>query len=496
MARLRGKWTGKRWDRGSSRRGVSRALAIALIWWIPSAAIAQVQVDTETVDTGAGAEEARRAAAAVEALEEARAAVAGAADRDVTFAEVLADPDNVALNFSYAKSQVRKGRLKSAATTLERILLLHPDLHEVRLFYALVLIRLDSLETAERELRRLETLSMEDGLRAELERLLDQIADRRSRWRVSLLTGVGANYDWNVNSVPYDRIRLFGGVPASLDDGSDRIGDFSFTGFAQWDMAYDLGYQARHEVIGSLLYYIDDQVIHDPLDISSFGFDAGVRLRFPGVTLTPTIGRTVLRLSREQYYTAHEAKLAVEVPLPPDMELFGDIGYSRERYYLISESISGPDQNGPLVDGRIGVEYDLDQRNRVTGIYDFSLKRGKPLHEHRWQHGVQVSHLFLFEHGGFLNSSLKVTQNQEYRPDPGEHPDRKRRDITYKVRIGYGAPIGRLVDLDWLAPGLENAVGNTVASVTGEYYKNTSTIRNFRYENRRGEVLLTRKWTF
>lgn len=456
----------------------------------------QSQIDADAVNTDAASAETERAQDALDALEKAKASVAAAPDREVTYGEVLADPDNIALNFAYAKSQVRKGRLKSAATTLERILLIHPELHEVRLFYALTLIRLDSLESAERELLRLEKLSMEDGLRAELERLRDRIADRRSRWQVSLLTGIGANYDWNVNSVPEDRIRLFGGVPANLNDDAARIGDFSFTGFAQWDMAYDLGFQARHQVIGSLLYYIDDQVIHDPLDISSFGVEGGLRLRYPGFTLTPTLGRTVLWLSREQYFTAYKAKLAAEVPLPPDMKLFGDIAYSRERYYEITETTSGPDQNGPRIDGRVGLEIDLDQRNRVTGIYDFGLKRGKPLHEHRWQHGAKLSHLYLFDHGGFLTSSLKVVQNQEYRPDAGDEPDRKRRDITYRVRVGYGAPVGRLLNLDWMEPRLERALAGTVATVTGEFYKNTSTLRNFRYVNRRGELLLTRKWTF
>lgn len=456
----------------------------------------QVQIDADAVDTDAGATEAGRAQDALDALNKAKAAVARAPDREVTYAEILAAPDDIALNFAYAKSQVRKGRLKSAATTLERILLIHPELHEVRLFYALTLIRLDSLESAERELRRLETLSMEDSLRAELERLRDRIADRRSRWQVSLLTGIGANYDWNVNSVPEDRIRLFGGVPANLNDDAARIGDFSFTGFAQWDMAYDPGFQARHQVIGSLLYYIDDQVIHDPLDISSFGVEGGLRLRYPGFTLTPTLGHTVLWLSREQYFSAYKAKLAAEVPLPPDMKLFGDIAYSRERYYEITETTAGPDQNGPRVDGRVGLEIDLNQQNRITGIYDFGLKRGKPLHEQRWQHGAKLSHLYLFDHGGFLTSSLKVVQNQEYRPDPGDEPNRKRRDTTYRLRVGYGAPVGRLLDLDWLDPRLERGLAGTVATVTGELYKNTSTIRNFRYVNRRGEFLLTRKWTF
>ena len=55
--------------------------------------------------------------------------------KDVTFEEVLMDPDNVKLNFAFAQAQVAKNDLLGAASSLERILMVNPDLHEIRLFY-------------------------------------------------------------------------------------------------------------------------------------------------------------------------------------------------------------------------------------------------------------------------------------------------------------------------------------------------------------------------
>lgn len=453
----------------------------------------------EEFDTREPAVESERAETAAEAEERVYRLLNEGLSSDtgtVTYADLLKDPDNPALNIAYARQQIAKKRFKSAASTLERLLLIAPKANEVRLLYALVLIELNSLDAAERELTRLSSLEMTPALRAQLTALLDRIADARSRWELSLITAAGAAYDWNVNSVPQDRVRLFGGVPATLNDDSARIGDVSFSGLAQWDMAYDLGYQARHQAVGRILYYIDDQVIHDPIDISTLGVEAGVRLRFPDLILTPKIGHTALWLSREQYFSAYKASLDYELALPPDMKLFGRAAYSHERYYEITETSTGPAQNGPRAEASVGLETDLDLRNRVSLSYGAGVKRGVPLHEHRFYHHLTFAYQHLFEHGGFFTGRFRLGQMREVRPDPSDDPNRKRRDITGRLRLGYGIAIGRLVDLSDADPRLAQGLGKTVASVGAELYRSTSTVRNYRYWNRRAEFLLTRKWNF
>lgn len=46
-------------------------------------------------------------------------------DSDVTYEQVLKNPDNPALNAAYARGQIKRGDLLGASTTLERILLVH-----------------------------------------------------------------------------------------------------------------------------------------------------------------------------------------------------------------------------------------------------------------------------------------------------------------------------------------------------------------------------------
>ncbi len=134
----------------------------------PAAAQSQVPAVQEQQRPAQGLRETERAERAFKAAEELRPLEAG---ERVTYADVLQHPDDVELNYLYAQSQVESGDLRGAAATLERILLLAPDLARVRLLYAVVLFRLDNLNEAEREFRTVSELPMPDSLREEVDSL-------------------------------------------------------------------------------------------------------------------------------------------------------------------------------------------------------------------------------------------------------------------------------------------------------------------------------------
>src|SRR5215510_14977855 len=73
-----------------------------------------------------------------------------------SFDQVLTAPDDPQINLSYARQEANDGHLLNAAAALERILLAHPNAHGVRLFYAVVLYRLNDLQGAKRQLQLLE----------------------------------------------------------------------------------------------------------------------------------------------------------------------------------------------------------------------------------------------------------------------------------------------------------------------------------------------------
>jgi hypothetical protein len=53
--------------------------------------------------------------------------------RKVTYADILANPDDIELNLAYAQNQIADGNVLGASATFERILLLKPDHARARL---------------------------------------------------------------------------------------------------------------------------------------------------------------------------------------------------------------------------------------------------------------------------------------------------------------------------------------------------------------------------
>jgi tetratricopeptide (TPR) repeat protein len=176
----------------------STALILSLIFSGPAGAFAQ-DIDEEIQKPSTAADTQKSAIDLAEEADQRRAIE----DADgVTYADVLKDPDNIELNYKFAKSQVADGNLKGAATTLERILMIDPALPKVRLFYAIVLYRLGNLHEALRELEGLRKVPMTESLKAEIDLYIARIKRelRRTNWNAT--AGFGMQWDNNRNSAP------------------------------------------------------------------------------------------------------------------------------------------------------------------------------------------------------------------------------------------------------------------------------------------------------
>lgn len=80
---------------------------------------------------------------------------ASAAAAPPTFDDVFAAPDDPKLNLDYAYAQASEGNLLVAAAALERVLLANPGWDSVRLYYAVVLYRLDDVQAARQQFRQI-----------------------------------------------------------------------------------------------------------------------------------------------------------------------------------------------------------------------------------------------------------------------------------------------------------------------------------------------------
>src|SRR6478672_7716161 len=122
---------------------------------------------------------------------------AEAVEADATYADVLAHPDDLAVNLSYVRRLVGEARLDAAAATLERLLLIYPDALDLRYSYMLVLFRLADYQGALAEIAELEARGLPPPLAAEIARYRKAIEDQARATRVDLSLAAGGRYDSN-----------------------------------------------------------------------------------------------------------------------------------------------------------------------------------------------------------------------------------------------------------------------------------------------------------
>jgi len=184
------------------------------------------------------------------------------------FEAVLAAPDDEALNLSYAREQARIGNLGLAASTLERILILEPNRHSVRLFHAVILYRLGDMQGARDELRRLEAVQLTPLQRAEAEsyaRRIEQSAAARS-YSGSLNAGVA--YENDAAGAYFTAFELLG-APAPEEGVSSEV-SLALEGRA------DIGADQVWQVYGTGLLYDHSALSGAAIDFQRAGLEAGL----------------------------------------------------------------------------------------------------------------------------------------------------------------------------------------------------------------------------
>jgi tetratricopeptide (TPR) repeat protein len=412
-------------------------------------------------------------------------------DRIVSYEDVLRAPDDIDVNFAYAQIQIARGDVRSAAATLERILLIEPDLPRVRLLYAIVLYRLDNIDEAERELRAVRLLEMPPSLRAELDRYLEQIELRRKRTRFAVTASLGFQYDWNRNAAAASGVNLISDLPGTLDGHSRRKQDQAITGVTRFDVNHDLGYQARHRLTGALTYYRAEQIHLSELDLQAGSAEIGGVYDASPVSIIPTVYGRRIMLANQFYSYNQGLNLRAEHQLTGDLQLFVFGEGERQKYRSIGEAQSAPEKTGPQFTVGGGVNYALNPEMRL-GLEVSSIRKFAARNYNSYDgEAVTLSHTWLLGDGMFLLSSLGGEIDRYEESDPLVS-DMTRRDRIGRARMTFGVPVANFLDEDGTIPLLRDLT----LTVSGEAIRQVSNLTNYTYNNRRASIGLSKRWEF
>ena len=491
---------------GPARRtlasGAIRVVNAFAAAWFGAALIAAplgAQTQTQTQDITVPKSAAELLKASGKAAEAASEAKIGAGAK-ITYAQILADPDNIELNFQYAKNQAADGDLRGAAGMLERILLINPKLLQVRLIYAIVLFRLDNINEAEREFRAVSGPDVSPNLRAEIARYLERIEQRRRRTRYSAQISFGPHYDSNRNASPTSGRRLFLDFETVVTGDDEKSHDWAWTGIGNLTVRHDPGLQAKHELFASLTYFHDEQVTLDTQDLQSASLEGGVKIPLPNdYSFTPAVFASNLRLSREHFYSSLGVGVRIDKKVTPQLEWFFEGRFTDENFHGISETTAAVQRNGYRYDYTLSGNYTISPVQRVGLTYVWTEKHAARNFNAYIGQKATVSYTRLMDRGQFLLASVTGTID-DYRANEAAISDRSRFDRALRHRLTYGAPLGNFIQEDWFkaAGGVApyEFFKDMTVTVTAELFHQLSTLTNYEYQNRRLQGLVTKKWDF
>ena len=142
--------------------------------------------------------------------------IPGSSDKNITYMQILLNPNDLDLNLKYAQQQSKMGNFKQTIATLERLNMIYPDNVEIKLYLLSVLVQADSPNKALTIIEEIK--SSEDITPEDLATVAEIEEDVKSRlapklWNYYAEVSFGGTQNNNVNSVSKRR----------LQDSSDSV---------------------------------------------------------------------------------------------------------------------------------------------------------------------------------------------------------------------------------------------------------------------------------
>jgi len=463
------------------------ALVAFLFSTIPSGFTEDITNEMQTVRRETRSEQ--QVAQAAEKSKE--KAVAEKYKTGVTYEDILKDPDNIELNARYAQDQIARGELLSAAATLERILLINPDLADVRLLYAVVLYRLDSLNEAQKELDALRTVTLPPAIRDQVSDYEKKIKSRKRRTHLGLRESVGWGYDTNRNAAPSSKFQLFNDTPIDLTGTNTRRADTHFLNVSSLDVTHDLGFQAGHSVFGNFTYFLQNQTNVHSLSLGSFQYELGGTYKSKHFNFTPSFVSSYIFLSSESFLRTQGGNFLFERDMTKKLKAFYNFRIERQDYMNIAEDTNSAERKGPEFSHFWGGSYMLSPTMKWTSSIGYSDKKAKQKYNAYDRLSLNNTHTWILPRGQFVINNFNVYFDNYQSPEISV-AGRFRHDKMFRYRVTYGVPLTTLLIGKILPKPLQD-IGLTF---TYEFYRSLSNITNYSYTNNKLEGLLTKRLEF
>ena len=293
------------------------------------------------------------------------------------FQVLFQDPGNLEKTFKFAVLAVEIGNFESAISSLERMLLVNPDLPRVRLELGVLYFRLGSYQIAKAYLNRaLEGPSVPDSVRERVEVFLAEIEKRLSQhaWSDSFYTGL--RLQMNANAGPATPAVRANGADATLSDQFLKKRDENI--FASGSLKHTYDFQTQNGAIleSGFTGYASQQRREKTLDLTLISIETGPRFATsPGLltdsTYRPYATFTVVGLEQARYLTTYGLGLSGTKTINSKLAASANLERKKKKYRTSNSRPTADLQNGSATSLELGLRYARTKNDRVslTGQY-------------------------------------------------------------------------------------------------------------------------------
>lgn len=420
---------------------------------------------------------------AAEAASSLPTAAAAKSTGPITFTDILHNPDDTDLSYRYALAQVKQGDLRGAVSALERVLLIDPNQHKIRLLYAIILYRLDSLNESERELNTLVAMPIAPSLRAEIDEYKKNIQRRKRHVHASGTLSIAFDYDSNRNATPSSDLRLILNTLVPVAGAGLKKQDTGGIGIGTVRLSRDFG-QAAHEIFVSGTYFRDQQNVVRTGDIQAYSWQGGAVIKTPFAKFTPYAAFDNVRLVQETFLRTQGGGLRAEQKLSNRLSVNAEGKLSYQEFLRTAIVPVGPERSGRQGSIALGASYALAPTFGVTLGYGWTRKDAVQRYDGYDRNSVNAGSVWILGKGCFLSASLVADYDRYFGPDALIDNSVKRRDDSYRMRVTLGIPLSVI----------SKSLKSLTLTESYEYFRDYSNIINYSYDNNKEETMLMYRW--
>lgn len=412
------------------------------------------------------------------------------ASGDVTYDQVLENPDDIMLSYRFALKQIEDGDLLGASATLDRLTLLAPQEPNIRALRAIVLYRLGNLREAKDEFEDLLKLDIDPQLRTNIERYADAIDRQSQDTRVNLLLSLGAQFDSNrAGGNKVNRVRTVVG-DFDLNNAAPTEDDQSIQALARLSVEHDLPGQDRHMLFGNVTLYDGDQIDLDEFDTQTVGAQAGIRLEIGELFVTPNINYTHLWLGEESYVDIIQPQVRYDWRINDPVNLFGVFSGADYDYHATDDYQEADIQSGLDIGATVGADWYIGADHKLTFAYTHRRFEAEVDFESFDGDRLNIDHVWLLGQGIFLVTNASAEWDRYDALDP-LYLGNDREDVIYRGRLTLGVPVATMI-------GEEQTgfLDGLLLTTYGEYYRQDSNHDIYEFENVRAGFSVSKRFQF